>query len=330
MKIVLIGLLLAGALSACASTTPSGSMKLTPGLQGDGTVLSGVNGEPLYPTHSFRCGNVTRSFRFGIHSLTVCPETYLWAWSLPVSEREEAGAESGFVPASSFKWEMLHRAQGRSLNHRVSMGRRIVDVVMASPGVLLLLEETPLGETVVEAWDFGAACTIPDCTDGRGGSVDLRGGLRGQKPSSDGGEGDLDVRRWERLHFDLGGSPEAICTTRQGRFVFLLTRNRRTQLVVLHQFDFEGEVFHSILETSDNLRMLATCMELSVREIAGSDGFLLRAFGTGELKDSKGRIVERLPLGVNLYDSNGDGELDGDPVIGGPTSWRAGTGRKLR
>ncbi len=132
----------------------------------------------------------------------------------------------------------------------------------------------------------------------------------------------LNARVTELLNVDLGESPECFVTASRGRFFFVLVRNRETKRTVLHRFDLQRDFKHTVLETSDDFRPLATCTEMSVRELAGSDGFMLNVYGTGELKNAKGKVVERLSKGFWMKDSGGNGQMDIGPEVGGPTSWR--------
>ncbi len=96
MKPLVVGLLLAGALVACRSVDSNAPVKLAPGTYGDGSVLSGGNGEALFPSYPYSCGDKSWSYDFGEHVLIVRYSSSLWYWH----SEPEGGSDGGLLPGS--------------------------------------------------------------------------------------------------------------------------------------------------------------------------------------------------------------------------------------
>jgi hypothetical protein len=311
----------------CQTPTPAMATVRSAELEGDGSVLVGIDGERLFPGYLGLC-SATIPSPFSRESLTrVDFVEGLWVWHVHPSERSRVARDYDWGPTSSVSWTTRNQ-EGRWLEkYVVTFPLRVADILELAGGHILVLKETIEGETIVESWlldpPYGPKRNTQEWFTAQGAaSARVPVGTMHWKGPHENPNPDLNALRTELLRMDLGGSPEVVCTAGGGRFLILLTRNRKTQRVLLHQFDLKEGAQHSILETSDNQRMLATCTELSVIESVKTGGFTLRAHGMGELQDSKRRVVEVLSRGLYLSGSSNLGIEKGTPVLLDPTNPR--------
>ncbi|MFT4647780.1 MAG: hypothetical protein ACI9X4_000994 [Glaciecola sp.] len=308
----------------CQTPAPRAISLDVAGLEGDGARLVGPDGETLFP--GALLGTCVLGFRpFSRESLTAVHFSFGHSgWYLYPDERARSARDLAWDPNTSLRWTTRNQEGQWLEQYAVMLPLRVADVLEIVAGHTLVVEETIDGETIVESWlldpPYGPEEGAAEWFEGKDasgsripiGTMHWKGPHVNPNPN-------LNALRTEILRADLGGSPEVLCSGGGGRFLFLLTRNRKTQYTVLHQFDLKDGVAHSVLENSDNQRMLATCTELSVRREIGADGFSLRASGIGELQDSKGQTIERFPHNLSLSGSESFGVLEGTPSLPGLT-----------
>ncbi|MDF1839010.1 MAG: hypothetical protein P1V35_14165, partial [Planctomycetota bacterium] len=248
----------------------------------------------------------------------------LWVWHEHPADRPGAALALGEEPVSQLRWTTRNQVGQWLEEYTVQFPLRIADLIEVDAGHVIVLKETIDGETILESWlldpPYGPAGGAASWFTGGGaegafvpvGTKHWKGPHKNPNP-------ELNARCTEVCRGDFGGSPEAVGAWDGGRFLFLLTRNRRTQYTVLHQLDLQGGVKHSVLETSDNQRMLAACTDVSTRATRDAGLFSVHATGVGVLKDSEGNVIEQYPHELLLSGSVETGVPKGAASLPGPT-----------